>query len=109
MKDEDYRRFFDSVVSAVAEKVMESSIVAHEVARLVGQRQDVVDTIVNQIDPAKVAEHIARNMNYIMHTGRKNNVTTHDATSTYTKIMADAKEIATKEIAKQMTEEVMGV
>lgn len=109
MNDKDYKKFFDAITDSIATKVLESSIVANEISRLISRRPDVIDKLVGEIDPAKVAEGLARSINHLSHTGRANNILTAQAASTYSRIMDQASKQATEIITAQMVKDAMEI
>lgn len=109
MNDKDYKKFFEAITDSIATKVLESSIVANEISRLISRRPDVIDKLVGEIDPAKVAEGLARSINHLSHTGRVNNVLTAQAAGTYSKIMDQATKQAVDIVAKQIAEDTLNV
>jgi len=109
MDEAHYKLFFDSVVEAVASKVLESSIVANEVARIVSSNPKAINSILANVDPDKVADSMGRAIQSLNRTHRfQNSPDLHDATSSYSVIMKKAADRASEIVADQMQKEIMG-
>ena len=80
------KEFFDAVVSAVASKVLESNIVANEIARQVTLNKTAVERAVDIIDPTVLSASLADVIFKYMSSSRYGQFT-DTATTTYSETM----------------------
>lgn len=102
------KEFFDAVVSAVASKVLESNIVANEIARQVTLNKTAVERAVDIIDPTVLSASLADVIFKYMSSSRYGQFT-DTATTTYSETMKMAKDKASTILAEKMTADAMGI
>lgn len=102
------KEFFDAVVSAVASKVLESNIVANEIARQVTLDSKAVERAIDIIDPAVLSTSLADVIFRYMSSSRYGQYT-DAATTTYTETMKSVKEKASTILAEKMAADAMGI
>lgn len=108
MKDEDYKKFFDAIVTKAATEIASSSLVVNGVARRVSEQPEQIATLLKLIDADMLAKAVAEEIVRLAVTNRRS-ATSHDAFAYYKGVLIRAQERAAELLAENMTKEIMGV